>query len=116
MAKCDEGYLCDVCGLDVKNITQSDLYLRFVIGMIDAETLHTSAERHIACNPSLAQFIVDQRFPPVVVDGEFSKQYLDPQFVAQREELATRGYRRLLELSQVELPIVDYPLLEFRTN
>lgn len=114
MAKCDEGYLCDVCGRDVPNITQSDLYLRYVIGMIDAETLHTSTERHIACNPSLAQFIVDENLAPITVAGDFNKQHLDPQFVAEREELATRGYRRLLELAKVELPIVDYPLPEFR--
>ena len=116
MAKCDEGYMCDVCGRDVPNITQSDLYLRYVIGMIDAETLHTSADRHIACNPSLAQFIVDESFVPVVVNGDFSKINLDPTFVAEREELATRGYRRLLELAKVDLPIVDYPLPEFRSH
>ena len=114
MAKCDEGYVCDVCGRDVANITTSDLYLRFVIGMIDAETLHTSAERHINCNPSLAQFIVDERFRPVVVEGDFSKTNLDTDFVCEREELVTRGYQRLLELTQVDLPIADYPLPEFR--
>ena len=59
MAKCDEGYLCEVCGKDVANLTESDLYLRYVIGMLDPEVLHTSPERHIRCNPALAQFIVD---------------------------------------------------------
>ena len=53
MAKCDEGYLCGVCGDDVENITVSDLYLRFVIGMVDPETLHTQQERHLKCNLSL---------------------------------------------------------------
>ena len=114
MAKCDEGYRCDVCGQDVENITHSDLYLRYVVGMLDAETLHTSAERHIRCNPALAQFIVDDRFPPVEVQGDFSKDNLDEGFVREREELLSRGYRRLLELAQVDLPIVDYPLPEFR--
>ena len=28
MARCDQGYLCDVCGQDVEAITESDLYLR----------------------------------------------------------------------------------------
>ncbi len=42
MAKCEEGYLCDVCGGDVEEITDSDLYLRFVIGLLDPETLHTT--------------------------------------------------------------------------
>ena len=70
MAKCEEGYLCDVCGGDVEEITDSDLYLRFVIGMIDPETLHTTRERHIRCNPVLAQFIVDDDFEPLLVEGE----------------------------------------------
>ena len=39
MAKCEEGYLCDVCGKDVEQLTDSDLYLRYVIGMLDPETL-----------------------------------------------------------------------------
>lgn len=114
MAKCDEGYLCEVCGRDVANITESDLYLRYVVGLIDPETLHTSAERHIRCNPTLAQFIVDPRFDPVVVDGDFDKRTLDPNYVAQREALITRGYQRLLELAKVDLPIIDYPLPEVR--
>ena len=32
MAKCDEGYLCDVCGGDVADLVDSDLYLGHVIG------------------------------------------------------------------------------------
>jgi hypothetical protein len=114
MAKCDEGYLCEVCGRDVANITESDLYLRYVVGLIDPETLHTSAERHIRCNPTLAQFIVDARFEPVVVTGDFDKRTLDANYVAQREALITRGYQRLLELAKVDLPIIDYPLPEVR--
>ena len=74
MAKCEEGYLCDVCGGDVEEITDSDLYLRYVIGEIDPETLHTTRERHIRCNPVLAQFIVDNDFAPVVVEGPFDKR------------------------------------------
>ena len=42
MAKCEEGYLCDVCGGDVEEIVESDLYLRYVIGLVDPETLHTT--------------------------------------------------------------------------
>ena len=114
MAKCDEGYQCEICGRDVANITESDLYLRYVVGMIDAETLHTTAERHIRCNPTLAQFIVDEGFEPVVVDGDFDKRNLDHDYIQQREELLTRGYRRLLELAKLDLPIIDYPLPEVR--
>jgi hypothetical protein len=117
MAKCEEGYLCEVCGEDVTDITQSDLYLRFVIGMLDPETLHTTPERHIRCNPTLAQFIVDDAFEPVTVEGAFDKRLLDPEFVRQREQLVTRGWRRLQELLGAEgLPITEYPLEELRTK
>ncbi len=112
MAKCDEGYLCDVCGQDVAEITSSDLYLRYVIGMVDPETLHTSNERHIRCNPVLAQFIVDDRFEPVFADGLFDKRQLDTEFVQARETLVTRGWRRLCEVAQLEIPILEYPLPE----
>lgn len=116
MAKCEEGYLCDVCGGDVGEITESDLYLRYVIGLLDPETLHTTRERHIRCNPVLAQFIVDADFPPVEVEGDFDKRLLDPAYVRERETLVTRGYRRLRELAHLELPIIDYPLPEVRAR
>ena len=43
MAKCDQGYLCEVCGHDVENMTDSDLYLRYVIGQLDPEMLHIAS-------------------------------------------------------------------------
>ncbi len=116
MAKCEEGYLCDVCGADVEAITDSDLYLRYVIGMLDPETLHTTRERHIRCNPVLAQFIVHEDFEPVVVEGDFDKRKLDAAYVREREMLVSRGYRRLRELAHLELPIIDYPLPEVRAK
>jgi hypothetical protein len=116
MAKCEEGYLCSVCGQDVEEITESDLYLRFVIGMVDPETLHTSRERHIRCNPVLAQFIVDDQFEPISVEGDFDKRRLDAAYVRERETLVTRGYRRLREVAHLDLPIVDYPLPEVRAK
>ena len=117
MAKCEEGYLCDVCGGDVEENTDSDLYLRYVIGMIDPETLHTTAERHIRCNPALAQFIVDSEFAPVTIEGPFAKRSLDPAYVRERERLVTRGWQRLRELrGQEGLPIIDYPLPEVRAR
>ena len=115
MAKCEEGYLCDVCGLDVAEITDSDLYLRYVIGELDPEVLHTTPERHIRCNPTLAQFIVDADFqPPVAVAGMFDKRLLDPAYVRERETLVTRGYRRLREVLNTEAAIINYPLPEVR--
>ena len=114
MAKCDEGYICDVCGQEVEQITESDLYLRFVIGMLDPETLHTSSERHVVCNPSLSQFVVDDQFPEIVVDGDFDKRQMDASFVRQREALVTRGWQRLGEIAQQDLSILEYPLPEVR--
>jgi hypothetical protein len=112
MAKCEEGYLCDVCGGDVEEITDSDLYLRYVIGQVDPETLHTLRERHIRCNPVLAQFIVDDDFQTPAVDGPFDKRHLDPAFVRQQENLVTRGWRRLREVCGQELSLLEYPLPE----
>ena len=112
MARCEQGYLCEVCGQDVEDITVSDLYLRYVLGEVDPETLHVSPERHLRCNPTLAQFIVDDSFqPPVVVEGFFGKANLDAGFVAEEEARVTAGYRRLKEVFLTEgLPITEYPL------
>lgn len=116
MAKCEEGYLCSVCGGGVEEITDSDLYLRYVIGQLDPETLHTTRERHIRCNPVLAQFIVDADFPPISVEGDFDKRRLDTAYVRQQETLVSRGYRRLREVAHLDLPIIDYPLPEVRAR
>ena len=112
MAKCDEGYLCDVCGQDVAELTDSDLYLRYVIGLLDPEVLHTTKERHIRCNPTLAQYIVADDFESVVVDGPFDKRGLDAAFVAEQERLVTRGWHRLQEVAALGVPIIEYPLPE----
>ena len=112
MAKCDEGYLCDVCGKDVAALTESDLYLRYVVGMLDPEVLHTTPERHIRCNPSLAQYIVAEDFEPVMIAGPFDKRTIDADYVAEQEELLTRGWRRLNEVSGGDFLIVEYPLPE----
>ena len=110
MAKCDQGYLCDVCGKEVPDITGSDLYLRYVIGEIESRELLSSPERHLRCNPTLSQFIVDDAFEPVVVDGPFAKEHFDPAEVAHREDLVTRGWRRLHEVRGLGIPISEYPL------
>ena len=34
MARCDQGYLCEVCGAEVEEITESDLYLAYVLGEV----------------------------------------------------------------------------------
>ena len=112
--RCEQGYLCDICGGDVENIWDSDLYLRYVIGQVDPETLHTTRERHIRCNPTLAQFIVDPAFPRIACDGAFAKANLDPTFVAEEEARVTRGWRRLQEIPTLGLPVTEYPLPEVR--
>lgn len=115
MARCEEGYLCEVCGADVEELTDSALYLQLVIGWIDPETLHTRRECHIRCLPVLAQFIDDPSFePPVLFDGEFDRRRLDPNFVAQRVELVTRGYQRLAQIASMRMrpSLVEYLLPE----
>ncbi|MEL0096630.1 MAG: hypothetical protein VW875_12365 [Planctomycetaceae bacterium] len=109
MAKCDEGYLCQVCGHEVEGIVDSDLYLRYILGLVDPEVLHIASERHLNCNPTLSQYIVHPGFPAVEVEGDFDKRQLDTEFVAKREREVTSGYRRLLEVAQSDIAIVDYP-------
>lgn len=110
MAKCDEGYHCEVCGRDVEGITESDLYLRFVLGEVPLESLHRLPERHIPCNPALAQYVVDPGFPPVACDGPFSKSALDPEYVRSEELRVTRGWRRLQAIPTLGLTVPEYPL------
>jgi hypothetical protein len=64
MAKCEEGYLCDVCGQDVAELWESDLYLRYVIGLLDPETLlprpsdtfaATRSSPNSSCTPILSR-------------------------------------------------------------
>ncbi len=115
MAKCDEGYPCEVCGEDVESIVESDLYLRFVIGELDPEVLHTARERHLRCNPVLAQFILHEKFELVTVTGPLGAAELDPQFVAERAAVVTRGYARLLEIAATDdssRDVTNYPLPE----
>ena len=112
MAKCEEGYLCDVCGGDVEELTDSDLYLRFVIGQLDPETLHTTRERHIRCNPATAQYIVDPAFEPMPCDGIFAKANLDADYVRQQETLVTRAWQRLQQVPTLGVAIPEYALPE----
>ena len=110
MAKCDEGYLCEVCGSPVDEINESDLYLSFVIGELPASALTVESERHVRCNPVQAQFIVDERFETMAVEGPFDKRQLDAEDVVRREDLVTRGWQRLQEVAVEGLAIDDYRL------
>lgn len=117
MARCEQGYLCDVCGQEVESIRESDLYLRFVIGELPSRHLLAAPERHLRCNPVNAQFIESPDFPPVVVEGDFDRRLFDAEFVRQRTQLVTRGWLRLQELAEQAqtVPLPEYPLEEFRT-
>jgi hypothetical protein len=112
MVGCEQGYLCDVCGQDVEAITDSDLYLRYVMGEVSPLALPTLRERHIRCNPATAQYIVDAAFEPVPCGGLFAKELLDAAYVAAQEALVTRAWRRLQEIPRLGIPITEYPLPE----
>lgn len=117
MAKCDQGYLCDVCGEEVTNIQVSDLYLRFVTGQLDSQQLLGSAERHLLCNPVVAQFITADDFEAPTVEGPFAKSELDAEYVTEQEGLLTAGWHRLQQLYEIsaETPLNEYPLEQFRS-
>ena len=114
MVRCEQGYLCDVCGQDVEQIIDSDLYLRYILGEVSPLALPNMPERHIRCNPSLAQHIIDAAFEPVPCEGPFAKANLDAAYVAEQEARVTRGWRRLQELPRLGIPIIEYPLPEAR--
>lgn len=96
----------------MEDITDSDLYLRYVLGEVDPDKLSSAPERHLKCNPVLSQFIVSPKFSTPVVDGPFGKAVLDARFVAEEEARVTAGYRRLLELFRTsrDRPIGEYPM------
>ncbi len=116
MTRCEQGYRCDVCGQDVEEMVDSDLYLRYILGEVPPELLLDMPERHIRCNPTTAQFIVDTGFEPVRADGAFAKSHLDTAWVAEQEERVTRAWRRLQELPGMGIPIEEYPLPEVRAG
>ena len=112
--RCEQGYLCDMCGQDVEAITESDLYLRYVLGEVPPLALPRQRERHIRCNPATAQYVIDPAFAPVRCEGVFAKELLDAEFVAAEERRVTRGWRRLQEVPTLGVPVTEYPLPEVR--
>lgn len=110
MARCDEGYRCEVCGRDVEAILDSDLYLHYILGEVLLEQLHLLPERHIRCNPSVAQYIVDAEFEPVDCHGPFAKQVLESDYVAQEELRITRAWQRLQAIPRLGITLAEYPL------
>lgn len=112
MARCEQGYLCAVCGREVEQITDSALYLRYVLGEVPPEQLHRLPERHLACDSELAQYIVAPEFPPVPCPGPFDKHGLDAEYVQTREALVTQAWQRLHTLPHAGVTLLDYPVTE----
>jgi hypothetical protein len=77
---------------------------------VPIDQLHQTPERHIRCNPALAQYIVDARFEPAICGGVFSKGEFDGEFVAEEEARVTRAWRRLQDLPSLGLALDEYPL------
>jgi len=111
MAKCDGGYFCCYCGEYVESITESELYLRYVLREVPREELLGRPDGHIRCNGNLAQYIVDDRFPEVRPDEPaLCKENRDPEWVRREEQRVTRGYRHLQGLPGSGIPMDRYPL------
>jgi len=110
MAKCDEGYRCEVCGVDVEAIVDSDLYLRYILGDVTLEWLHRLPERHVRCNPALAQYIVDARFESVSCGGDFNKVLMTADYIAAETIRVTSAWRRLQAVPTLGLSLAEYPL------
>jgi len=112
MAACDEGYPCQTCGQPVKNIVDSALYLHFVLGDVQVHQLFNHPERHLHCEPELAQYIVHEKFEAPEVTGEQDKRRLSDEERMVREERITAAWVRLREVRQLGIPITEYPLVE----
>ena len=110
MARCDEGYPCAACGKDVDAVTESDLYLRFILDEVPLESLHLYPERHVACHPELAQFIAHPDFPPVRCEGAFDKTHMRPDDIEAETRRVTTGWRRLRAIPRLGLALPEYPL------
>ena len=84
------------------------------MGLVKWSELTQRPERHIRCNPVQAQFINHANFPPVIVEGLFSKTELDAEYVQQQEDLITRAWLRLQEVTSLGIPVEQYPLAQSR--
>lgn len=109
MARCEKGYLCVVCGQEVEVLSQSALYLRYLLGEIAPEELHRVPECHLNCDPGLAQYIAAAEFPACVCEGPFDKRTLDPAFVAAEETRVTSAWQRLQEAANQGGTVLGQP-------
>ncbi len=107
MTGCHQGYFCRVCGRYVQDVTESALYLRFVLGEVGFDQLHDEPEAHVACVPELARYIADERFDP---EGSAERLAWRDGAFRRRQLRVTEAWRRLQELPGSGLAIEDYPL------
>jgi hypothetical protein len=113
MAQCDAGYFCYACGEYVESITESELYLRYVMREVAYEDLPKLPDGHIRCNARIAQYVVDPSFPPVHEDEPLlDKRRLERAEVEREEARVTRAWRHLQRLPDSGLPVARYPLGE----
>ena len=112
MAKCDQGYLCEVCGEPVKNIVESSLYLRYVLGEVEIHQLFSAPERHLKCDPDLARFIVHEKFASLDLTQQGDGDNMSEKERKEKRKRVTAGWNRLREVVQLGIPITEYPLPE----
>tara|TARA_R100000789_G_scaffold97640_2_gene100423 strand:+ start:8570 stop:8929 length:360 start_codon:yes stop_codon:yes gene_type:complete len=107
LAKCDQGYLCEICGEPVKNIVESSLYLRYVLGEVQLHELFGKPERHLKCDHELAQYIRHEKFEhnPELVAANGNATLTEEQC-----DRVTQGWIRLREVVHLGIPITEYPL------
>ena len=111
MARCDRGYLCQACHEPVDTMPESELYLRYVLGEIPAEWLPAMPDRHLRCNPEIAQFIEHPDFPPLTDDDPTTdRRRIDPAAARARAERVTRAWLRLREIPAAGIPLAEMPL------
>ena len=110
MAKCDQGYVCEVCGQPVPNLLESSLYLQYVLGDVELFELFGKPERHLRCDTRLSQFIVHEKFPPVHHEGPDSKERMEPYLRMEMEQKVTEAWLRLREVVHTGVPLTEYPI------
>ena len=110
MARCDEGYPCSRCGQPVKNLLESALYVRYVLGEYEIHELFTAPDCHLHCDYELARFIRHEKFTPPEKPVGFEVPPLTEAERLDREQQVTAAWVRLREAIHQGLPITAYPL------
>jgi hypothetical protein len=83
---------CDKCGRPVAYHEDATVLLAKVEGR--SELVLSFSARHIRCDPSRAQYIVDPKFKPPVIDPrpEHDKRNKDPMVVSFTESVFTTAW------------------------